>query len=550
MAEYLDRRARRYRSPVRLVQAAPEVRNATILLERAGFQPAVRPVPEAELPPGSWLLLDYGCEYFGGVRCVTGRTAATFPAERPIPVRITLGESVSEALGTPDNQHAMHDFAVELPPMGRAEFGQSAFRFVRIENRDPEKTLNLRELSLVAVERDLECRGQFHCDDPLLNAVWDAAGRTIRLCMQELLWDGAKRDQLVWAGDLHPELLAAATVFGRQEVVERSMDYLCAETPLPGFMNGMPGYSLVWLLCQHDWHRFYGDRDYLRSRRAYLVGLLELLCAKVANDDAEFLDCSGFIDWAHCGEPEALRGGFHALLVRALSAGQRLIRILGEKELDVRLTAALKTLRGRPVVPGHAKSVAAMRVLAGLEAPRVANAAVLGQDPLHGLTPFHGLDLLQARALAGDETGCFELLRGYWGSMIKLGATTFWEHFDVDWAENAGRIDELPEPGRHDVHREYGTDCFKGWRNSLCHGWGAGVAAFLMEYVAGVRIVVPGAKQIAIEPHLYDLNEVSGVFPTLSGDIAVRHTRRGDGTIATEVEAPPGKSISSSRASA
>ena len=53
----------------------------------------------------------------------------------------------------------------------------------------------------------------------------------------------------------------------------------------------------------------------------------------------------------------------------------------------------------------------------------------------------------------------------------------------------------------------------------------------------------PGAKPIAIEPHLYDLNEVSGVFPTLSGDIAVRHTRRGDGTIATEVEAPPGKSI-------
>lgn len=540
MAEYFDRRTRRYRSPARLVAAAPEVRNAEILLERAGFQPTVRPVPGAQLPPGGWLLCDYGCEHFGGVRCVTGRAAATFAEERPLPVRITLGESVSEALGTPDNQHAMHDFTVELPPMGRAEFGQSAFRFVRIENCDPEKMLDLRELSLVVLERDLECRGKFHCDDPLLDAIWSAAGRTIHLCLQEYLWDGAKRDQLVWMGDMHPELLAVAAIFGREQTAERSMDYMRDETPLPGFMNNMPGYSLCWLLCQHDWYWLYGDSDYLQSQQPYLAALLELLCRKVEINDAEFLDRERFIDWAHFSQPERLDGGFHALLVRALSAGQKLVRILGEEELDLRLAAALKLLRGRPVEPGAAKSVAAMRVLAGLEEAKGANAAILACDPLCGVTPFHGLYLLQARAMAGDIAGCFDLMRGYWGTMLKLGATTFWEHFEVDWAENAGRIDELPEPGRHDVHREYGEDCFMGLRHSLCHGWGAGVAFFMAQTLLGVRIAAPGAGKVLIAPQLHDLKEVSGVFPTVHGDIAVRHWRTWDGAIATEVAAPPG----------
>ena len=42
--------------------------------------------------------------------------------------------------------------------------------------------------------------------------------------MQEYLWDGIKRDRLVWLGDFHPELVTITKVFGYNEVVPKSLD--------------------------------------------------------------------------------------------------------------------------------------------------------------------------------------------------------------------------------------------------------------------------------------------------------------------------------------
>lgn len=40
-----------------------------------------------------------------------------------------------------------------------------------------------------------------------------------------------------------------------------------------------------------------------------------------------------------------------------------------------------------------------------------------------------GYYILTARAMAGDYEGCLEAIREYWGGMLSLGATTFWEDF-------------------------------------------------------------------------------------------------------------------------
>ena len=59
----------------------------------------------------------------------------------------------------------------------------------------------------------------------------------------------------------------------------------------------------------------------------------------------------------------------------------------------------------------------------------------------------------------------------------------------------------------------------------------------------GVRVLTPGARKVSIAPELYDLTEVSGAFPTIHGDIVIRHRRLHDGAIATEVAAPPGVEV-------
>ena len=146
--------------------------------------------------------------------------------------------------------------------------------------------------------------------------------------------------------------------------------------------------------------------------------------------------------------------------------------------------------------------------------------------------------------------GCLDCIRDYWGGMLQLGATTFWEDFDVDWMENAARIDELPqaaaeagqsaegELARVDVHGTYGGFCYQGYRHSLCHGWASGATPWLSENVLGVRILEPGCRKVKIEPHLGDLEWAKGTYPTPYGEISVSHVRQSDGTIATEVDAP------------
>ena len=86
--------------------------------------------------------------------------------------------------------------------------------------------------------------------------------------------------------------------------------------------------------------------------------------------------------------------------------------------------------------------------LAGLGDAVALNRKVMAVDGAKRMSTFYGYYVLQARAKAGDYQGCLDCIRDYWGAMLDLGATTFWEDFDLDWTVNASRIDELVPPGR------------------------------------------------------------------------------------------------------
>ena len=162
---------------------------------------------------------------------------------------------------------------------------------------------------------------------------------------------------------------------------------------------------------------------------------------------------------------------------------------------------------------------------------------------MRGVSTFLGYYLLRARGDAGDIGGALDLIRTYWGAMLDLGATTFWEDFDLAWAKGALPIDVLPERGAYDVHGDNGNYCYRGFRHSLCHGWASGPVPFLSEYVLGVRIAEPGCKKLIISPALGDLEWAEGTVPTPYGDVFVRHERDGEG-VRTCFRAPDGIEIS------
>jgi hypothetical protein len=146
--------------------------------------------------------------------------------------------------------------------------------------------------------------------------------------------------------------------------------------------------------------------------------------------------------------------------------------------------------------------------------------------------------MLLAMAKANNIDGALNIIREYWGGMLALGATTFWEDFNIDWMENAGRIDELPQEGKVDVHATYGDYCYIGLRHSLCHGWASGPTAWMSENILGVKIIEPGCKVVKIEPNLGDLTWAEGTYPTPFGEIKIRHDKLDNGKVESKITGP------------
>lgn len=141
---------------------------------------------------------------------------------------------------------------------------------------------------------------------------------TVHLYMQEYLWDGIKRDRLVWVGDMHPEVMTISSVFGFNEVVPRSLDLSRDTTPLPGWMNSISSYSLWWILIHKEWYLYQGDLEYLKRQKDYLTGLLNHLLTKVDESGKEHLDGKRFLDWPSERNRQGINAGLQALLSMTL----------------------------------------------------------------------------------------------------------------------------------------------------------------------------------------------------------------------------------------
>ena len=156
-----------------------------------------------------------------------------------------------------------------------------------------------------------------------------------------------------------------------------------------------------------------------------------------------------------------------------------------------------------------------------------------------GLSTFMSYYLFRSISDKGYGKEAVSMMKEYYGKMLDLGATTFWEDFDIKWAENAGRIDEIPEKGKVDIHADKGAFCYVGLRHSFCHGWSSGVVPFLMRYVAGIEEVSVGGKEIVVKPDLCGLGFVDVVYPLASGKVYIK-IRNENGKTITEVKAPEG----------
>lgn len=541
-----------YINATKIIYIQGDVQNAENLLKEKTLQIGLSEPSICTIKGVASIILDFGKEVSGGARILT------FAARNAKTVRLRFGESVGETCAEirsqdqtygATNDHSLRDFCVELQNYSDMTFGQTGFRFLRIDTLGENAEILLKAV-VAAVDTDTrEEIGSFECDDSLVNDIWTTAAYTLRLCLQNgMLWDGIKRDRLVWIGDLYPEVRAANCLFGDIPETLRCLDFSMEQSPLPQYINNIPTYSLWWLINLREAYHAGGDKASIAPYLPYAKGILQqVICPAVAEDGSVSYSFN-YIDWPSCyqegedrnAERENERhAGVAYLTVVALRALKELLTAFAE---DTALCEEVLTkIKQKTYSIDIYKQIAALGVWAGENAECMKTTLMRGGA--NGLSTFQSYPILTAVASFGEYEAALSMMKEYYGGMLSVGATTFWEDFDLEWLDNCTRLDEMPVEGKKDIHGDYGKFCYQSFRHSFCHAWSAGVIPYLVETVAGIKTEGAGIQRITITPHLSGLKHVKVKFPTVRGIVTVEHTLQANGEVQTEVDAPAGLEI-------
>ena len=506
------------------------------------------------------VILDFGKEIHGGLKIVISTVS---PARTPV-FRVRFGESVSETCSelntttslvetgsnevmdlknnTATNDHAMRDMELTCPYYGSIEIGSTGYRFVRLDLLTDDMLVNLKEVTAILRYRDIPYEGSFNCSDQRLNDIWMTGAYTVHLNMQEYIWDGIKRDRLIWLGDMHPETSTISYVFGEDESVYSSLDLAVKQYPLPNYFNGMSAYSMWYLIMQYDWYMHFGNIDFLRKHGDYIKGLVDLIDTKVDAEGNDELGGGRFLDWPSSPNEKGVHSGYRALIVWAMNDAAKLCRILGDEPQAKKAEAIAARLNKKIMPSNNLKQAEGLMAIAGLKSAEDAAKAILEGGP-KGFSTFYGYYMLQALAMDGKYAEALDIISKFWGGMLDLGATTFWEDFNLDWVDNVGRIDEFVPAGKKDIHGDFGAYCYPGFRHSFCHGWASGPTAWMSQHVLGIEPLEPGCRKVSVKPHLGNLEWAEGTCPTPMGNIYVKHVRQADGSVKSIIKAPKGVKV-------
>jgi hypothetical protein len=120
-------------------------------------------------------------------------------------------------------------------------------------------------------------------------------------------------------------------------------------------------------------------------------------------------------------------------------------------------------------------------------------------------TPYMAGYEMMARAMLGRVDYTLEKINSYWGGMLELGATSFWEAYD-----------SFQQGKEH--YSFYG----RPYAKSLSHAWSSGPAAILPIAIFGIKPIGDGMKEIELDPDPGYLKWVYATVPTPSGSINMK----------------------------
>lgn len=457
-------------------------------------------------------LYDFGKERFGIVRLKNADPSAQ--------IGVYYGESQEEAL---DHEHSI----VRDSLTGQSEYllPARAFRYIHIAPAQAGLVLEAEYEYL-----PLEYKGNFRCEDELLNKVYDTAAYTFHLNSREFFLDGIKRDRWVWSGDAFQSYMVNNYLFFDKELTRRTIIALRGKDPVEQHINTILDYSLYWIISLKNYYMSFGDLKFVELMFDKAKTLLDYCESKV--DENGFLTGKEgdwvFVDWSEIDKEGAVCAE-QMLYVHTLRVMAELSALLGQdgtayarkaEEMARKVDAFYwdeekggyidSYASGKRNVTRHANIFAVMFDIADpARQQRILRDVLLNDRITQITTPYFKFFELDVLCKLGHLDSTTSLMRDYWGGMIKLGATSIWELYD-------------PTESGVQHYAMYGSRYGK----SLCHAWGGGPIYLLGRYYLGVYPTAPAYETFEVSPQLGGLERIEGVVPTPSGKVSVKADAR------------------------
>ena len=458
-------------------------------------------------------------EMEGGVlfefgRVVNGTLKVTLSPEKA-PVTVCYGESVQEAL---DQEWCY--YKSEQVISGET-LRRRAFRYVFVPDSKKEEVCVTAQHQYVPIE----VKASFHCNDDVVNRIWEVSKETFRLCSGLFFIDGIKRDRWIWSGDAYQNYFVNPYLFFDEEINKRTILALRGNQEIVQHINTIVDYSLLWLISIEREYWMTGEKAFVEMVYPKMEGLMKLCRSQ--------LDEHGFIygrkqDWIFIDWSDMDKSGVIAaeqmLLLKCYDTMAFCGKLLGldVTEYEKRFEALKENIfryfwdeekgafidcftSGKRHVTRHANIFAILFDLVDeTQTESILENVLLNPEITEITTPYFKFFELDVWGKTGHLDKVYTIMKDYWGGMLEKGALTFWEEY-------------TPRQGEPEQYGMYGDPFGK----SLCHAWAASPIYLLGRYFLGVYPLSPGYETFAVEPKTEYFTELDCTVPVKDGKVRI-----------------------------
>lgn len=475
---------------------------------------------------GNEYRLDFGREIAGWVEVeVEGDPA--------LPVGIRVGEGTTPQSPFPVNAERLGTRTVyRLLPTG--SFTGFRFAWLRFAG-----ACRVRRVEAVWRMWPANYEGSFACSDLELTRIWNVGAYTAHLNLDPVAFSAILRpergDRYPWLGDDRVMHRTVMDVFGDYDPVRADLDYFVKPDQKGILINGIPGYTLDWVIALYDYWMSSGDLAYVKRRMPDVQTILSEMDVPGTPPGWLFTDWEPGLQSTSAQSVSAFRFKFE----QAALVASKMAAAAGSSVQADAYRALVDRKRNEISPDPESLGVHAMTnaILAGR------NLTFPASMPTSTSTPYFSYYVLEALSGAGEDDRALEAIRRVWGGMVRLGATSTWEYFRPEWVKTLKPLQQPP-----DVTDPRVASFFV----SQCHPWSSGATAWLTEHVLGITPAAPGFESCRIKPYFGPLNWAKGAMPSPKGPIEVSWKRTGRSIlllvappvgVGAEVVLPPTQSL-------